>query len=71
ASTHKNSCQQNKEQSIKHILQKPMLLIEVIINLLQLNQNNIALVLMKKYNLQKYIKDQIEKRNMYISIILE
>lgn len=48
-----------------------MLLIEVIINLLQLNQNNTALVLMKKYNLQKYIKDQIEKRNMYISIILE
>lgn len=70
-SFHKNSCQQNKEQSIKHILQKPMLLIEVIINLLQLNQNKTAIVLMKKYNLEKYIKDQLEKRNMYISIILE
>ncbi|XKM14180.1 hypothetical protein RCS94_03160 [Orbaceae bacterium ac157xtp] len=68
---HEKDCRKDIKDSIEHILRKTILLPEVVISLLRLNQKKIALTLIEKYGLKNYIKEQLEKRKIKISIILE
>lgn len=67
---HEDGCKQDIKESIKHMLHKTILLSELVISLLRLNQKKIAFNLIEKYFLKKYIKEQLEKRKINISIIL-
>ncbi|WP_430875494.1 hypothetical protein [Gilliamella sp. G0441] len=65
---YERDCKQDIKQAIRHILNKTILLPEIIISLLRLNQNQIALTLIDKYKLKNYIKEQLEQRDINISI---
>lgn len=67
---HEQDCRKNIEEAIDHMLDKTILLTEVVISLLLLNQIKIARVLIDKYHLKDYIKEQLVDKKIDVSKIL-